>query len=162
MYDPVEEEAASIGALITQMAPLLRYVCGPDIRIRLHVGLLPDAGCGGAAFQNAILNLAINAREAMPQGGTLAISALLADGPEVPEIEATVTDTGIGMSSGTIAEVFEPHFSTKPVGIGRGLGLPGVKAFVERYGGRVFIKSRQGVGTSVVLRIPASTSVASS
>ena len=131
MADGVEEGTASIGALITQMGPLLRHVCGPDIRIRLRIGLLPDVSCGRVAFQNAILNLAINAREAMPQGGTLTISALLADGPEVPEVEVTVTDTGTGMSSETVAEVFKPHFSTKPGGSGHGLGLPGGQAFVN-------------------------------
>lgn len=159
MADAVADEVVGIGAAITQMGSLLRYVCGSDVRIRLQVGLLPDVRCNRAAFQSAVLNLALNARDAMPQGGTLTISALLADGPEVPEVEVTVTDTGSGMSPEIVAEAFAPHFSTKPPGTGHGLGLPGVKAFVERSGGRVFIESRRGVGTSVVLRLPASTVV---
>jgi signal transduction histidine kinase len=159
MTDAVAEEAVSIGAAITQMGPLLRYVCGSDVRIRLQVGPLPDVRCNRAAFQSAVLNLALNARDAMPQGGTLTISALLADGPEAPEVEVIVTDTGSGMSPEIAVEAFAPHFSTKPPGTGHGLGLPGVKAFVERSDGRVFIESRQGAGTSVVLRLPASTPV---
>lgn len=153
--DAVQAEEVNIDACLTQMGPLLRYACGPDIRIKLYIGLVPKIRCSRLALQNALLNLALNARDAMPGRGTLTISALLADGPEAPEVELIVNDTGIGMAPATLGRVFEPHFTTKP-GDGHGMGLPGVRRFVERSNGRIFIESTLGVGTSVILRLPTS------
>lgn len=139
---------------LAQMASLLRYAAGPDIEIRLRCGLVPRVRISRLGLQNALLNLALNARDAMPGGGTLAISALLAEGPATPEVEIVVADTGIGMPPAVLGRVFEPRFSTKPMG--GGMGLPGVKSFVERAGGRLAIGSAPGKGTLVVLRLPAS------
>lgn len=152
--DARADELVSVDATINQMASMLRYACGPQIRIRLRLGLLPRIRCNRLAFQTAVLNLALNARDAMPDGGTLTVSALLADGPETAEIEITVVDTGAGMSAEVVARAFDPHFTTKQAGAGHGMGLSGVKAFVGQCGGRAFIRSSDGGGTSVVLRLP--------
>ncbi len=153
---PVADEPVSVDACLTQMAALLRYACGPHIRIKLHIGLVPKVRCSRLDLQNALLNLALNARDAMDGSGTLTISALLADGPEVPEVEIVVRDTGAGMAPALLARVFDRHFTTKPAGAGHGMGLPGVRRFVERACGRIRIDSVPGAGTSVVLRLPAS------
>ncbi|GLQ57072.1 sensor histidine kinase [Devosia nitrariae] len=154
--DALQAEEVNIDTCLTQMGPLLRYACGPNIRIKLYIGLVPKIRCSRLALQNALLNLALNARDAMPGRGTLTISALLADGPEAPEVELTVNDTGVGMAPEILERVLEAHFTTKP-GDGHGMGLPGVRWFVERSNGRLFIESAPGVGTSVVLRLPVST-----
>lgn len=148
------DEDVRLDECLAELASLLRYAVGPDIAIRLRCGLLPTLRISRLGLQNALLNLALNARDAMPRGGTLAISALLAEGPETPEVEIAVADTGAGMSQAVLERVFEPRFSTKPMG--GGMGLPGVKRFVERSGGRLAIDSAPGTGTVVLLRLPAS------
>lgn len=147
------EEDLSMDECLAQMATLLRYATGPDIRIRLHVGMVPKVSINRLGLQNALLNLALNARDAMPAGGNLSISALLIDGPEIPEVEIVVADTGVGMSPQVLARAFEPRFSTKP--LGGGMGLPGVRRFVESSRGRLRIDSRPGAGTAVTIRLPA-------
>lgn len=147
------EEDLGMDECLTQIATLLRYATGPDIRIRLHVGLVPKVLVNRLGLQNALLNLALNARDAMPGGGNLSISALLVDGPEIPEVEIVVADTGRGMSPQVLARAFEPQFSTKPMG--SGMGLPGVRRFVESSRGRIRIDSRPGAGTAVTIRLPA-------
>jgi signal transduction histidine kinase len=151
--DTSQDEDVDVDMCLTQMAHLFRYACGPGIRIKLHVGLVPRIRCSRLDLQNALLNLALNARDAMPAAGTLTITALLADGPEIPEVEIVVRDTGTGMAPETLAHALERRFSTKP--LGSGMGLAGVKEFVERSGGRMSIDSVRGAGTSVTLRLPA-------
>jgi signal transduction histidine kinase len=108
---------------------------------------------GRLGLQNVLVNLAINARDAMPDGGVLSISALFADGPEAPEVEIIVTDTGTGMEEDVLARALEPRFSTKPTG--SGMGLAGARQFIEAAGGRIAISSTPGRGTAVTLRLPA-------
>jgi len=151
----MSEDEVSLDTCLTQISALLRYACGPNIRIRMLVGLVPRIRCSCLGLQNAILNLALNARDAMPVGGTLTISALLANGPELPEIELVVADTGHGMAPYVLERAFEPHFTTKPLGVGHGMGLAGVRRFAESVGGRTRIDSKEGTGTSVILRLPA-------
>lgn len=150
--DPPDEDEANIAECIMPMATLLRYAAGPDVRIRLHIGLVPKVRVSRIGLQNALLNLAINAHNAMPDGGTLSISTLLVEGPETPEVEVVVADDGVGMLPAVLERAFEPHFSTKPTG--GGMGLPSVKRFVEAAGGRIAIRSTPGAGTSVSLRLP--------
>lgn len=149
-YLPAED--LGMEECLTQMSTLLRYAAGPHIRIRLNVGLVPKVRISRLGLQNALLNLAINARDAMPGGGSLTIAALLADGPASSEVEITVADTGTGMPAAVLERVFEPRFSTKPMG--GGMGLPGVRHFVEQSGGRIDIESRLGSGTTVTIRLP--------
>jgi CheY-like chemotaxis protein len=114
-----------------------------------------------AELELALVNLAINAKDAMPGGGKLAISAgNLARGREPggltgPLVQLTVADQGKGISEERLARVFEPFFTTKPPGHGTGLGLSQVYGFCKRAGGTAAVESREGEGTSVHLFLPA-------
>ncbi len=135
------------------MAILLRWLNG-----------LWDALADPTQIELAVLNLAINARDAMEVGGTLVVGTQnVTLGPAVhPEepaagdyIDVSVTDTGTGMSEETRAKVFEPFFTTKEVGKGSGLGLSQVLGFAKQSGGGVRIDSRLGEGTTVHIFCPA-------
>lgn len=149
------------------MADLIRRTVGPEIELRLRL-------CGGAwaalldrgGLESALLNLAINARDAMPAGGVLAFAtrelALSAHDlagepdPVAPGefVEVAVSDTGEGMTPDVLARVFEPFFTTKPIGKGTGLGLSQIYGFVRQSGGMVRIASTPGEGTTVRLFFP--------
>lgn len=101
-------------------------------------------------FDTAILNLALNARDAMPDGGLLRITTAMEGG----SVAIFVKDQGVGMDSETISRAVEPFFTTKPVGSGTGLGLSQVLGFVVQSGGQVTIESEPGTGTSVKLSFP--------
>lgn len=139
---------------LEEFVPLLTYAGGPDVRIHLRVGLIPRVSWSRTAFQNSILSLALNARDAMPNGGNLTISAVLAYGPEAPEIELTVSDTGMGMPPEVLLLALNTGYTTKALDDGAGNGLAVVQAFVHRVGGRLSLESRERVGTSVRLRLP--------
>jgi signal transduction histidine kinase len=107
----------------------------------------------------AILNLCVNARDAMPAGGIITIMAEnvrepLEDGPAGDFVRIAVSDTGVGMSPEVQARVFEPFFTTKDVHKGSGLGLPQVYGFTQQSRGHVAIQSAVGVGTTVTLLLP--------
>ncbi len=123
-------------------------------------------------FQDVILNLVINARDAMPEGGNLLIETsnkyLDADysalNPEIKAgdyIQLMMSDTGIGMDRKTLEHIFEPFFTTKPEGKGTGLGMAMVYGFIKRYGGYIKIYSEPGVGSTVRLYLPRSTTTES-
>jgi CheY-like chemotaxis protein/anti-sigma regulatory factor (Ser/Thr protein kinase) len=105
-------------------------------------------------FELAILNLAVNARDAMPKGGVLTISA--ENHVQGDFVAITVRDTGLGMSEEVQRRVFEPYFTTKQAGQGTGLGLAQVYGIVTQSGGAVRIESQESVGTSVILSLPRS------
>jgi PAS domain S-box-containing protein len=145
----------------------LAHTLGPDIKITLDVDdAMPSVLVDAAGLESALLNLAVNARDAMPQGGTLSVSSqisvLEASYPPVQagELKAgryacvSVADTGHGMSRETLARVFEPFFTTKPRGKGTGLGLAMVYGFAKQSGGTVRIHSEPGYGTTVSLYLP--------
>jgi signal transduction histidine kinase len=160
---PVDQD---INDLVQRMLDLLGRALGE--RISLRVDLAPDIApvhIDPNQLESALLTLAVNARDAMPEGGVLTIRtrndgggegsdgpAGTSDGGEVVVIE--ITDTGSGMSEDVRARVFEPFFTTKPVGCGSGLGLSQVEGFVTQSGGRVAIESTLGQGTSVFLYFP--------
>ena len=147
------------------MTALLERTLGETIELRFE--MRPDiAPCmvDRAQLENAILNLVINARDAMHSGGLITIetSNVTLDARDAKYPEATegdyvliaVRDTGIGMSAQVRARVFEPFFTTKDVGAGSGLGLSMVYGFVKQSGGHVSIESEEGSGTEVRLYIP--------
>ena len=101
--------------------------------------------------ENAILNLAINARDAMPEGGTLRV-ATRAEGTEV---RLTIADSGHGMPAEVASRAFEPFYTTKELGKGTGLGLAQVYGFATQSGGAVAISSEEGVGTLIEIVLPA-------
>jgi len=154
-------------ALLGKTSSLIRQTVGPEIALDLQLG---DASwpvrCDPKQLENALLNLAINARDAMlPAGGRL----LIRTGGEMLEardlvgwesarpgdfVRITVADTGTGMSSETLAHVFEPFFTTKPDGAGTGLGLSQVYGFVAQSGGLIRLESEVGRGTAAHLLLP--------
>ncbi len=155
---PLEPRPIRANELILAMEPLLRRTLGESIRLELN--LAPDlslAHCDPNQLDSAILNLAINARDAMPNGGLLTISSANAQGlpgrEEARTICISVTDTGTGMPPDVIARAFDPFFTTKPLGQGTGLGLSMVYGFMRQSGGEARITSDVGHGTTVSLHL---------
>jgi PAS domain S-box-containing protein len=154
----LEVRPTRIAPLIENMRPLLRNVLGPGIQKRfdLDVDLIPVMA-DPTQVEVAVLNLAINARDAMPEGGVLTLATRrvdvqgdseLADGSY---IELAVSDTGSGMSEQVLSRAFEPFFTTKDVGKGTGLGLSMVYGMARQSGGTARVESAPGSGTSVKL-----------
>ena len=153
--------------LIRGFVELIERAVGPAITVPTemshgHWSVLCDAN---QEVGNALLNLAINARDAMPEGGVVTLStqdlrlsrADVAglDGVEPGEfVEISVADTGVGMTPDVLAHAFEPFFTTKPVGHGPGLGLSQIYGFVRRSGGSVRLDSSLGQGTTVRIFLP--------
>ncbi|HEX4573039.1 MAG TPA: PAS domain S-box protein [Dongiaceae bacterium] len=164
----LDVKTVDINLTVGSMLDLLRRTIGETIRIETR--LRPDAWpalTDANQMENALLNLAINARDAMPDGGHLTIATDNAqlDQAYVRGIEGLqpgdyivlqVTDTGEGMAPETVARVFEPFFTTKPIGQGTGLGLSMIYGFAKQVGGHVRIVSEVGRGTSVLLYMPRS------
>jgi len=146
---------ADIGTTLEQVASLVRKASAPNIRVELRIDAgLPPADCASDELLNAVLGLVLNARDAMPDGGLIRISAAAALRGEKGLLVLRIEDGGIGMSRETAVRAFEPFFTTKGRGLG-GLGLPMVKRFADEHGGSVEIESTSRAGTSVILRVPA-------
>jgi len=150
---PLTPSAIDVDAFIRDLADLIEYSVGENVTVEFDL----DAGSTCAwvdrgQLENALLNLAINARDAMPDGGTLRLISRYE--PDGDAVSIEVADTGVGMSPETRERVFEPFFTTKG-GSGSGLGLSIVYGFVKQSGGDVQINSAPGQGTSFVLHLPA-------
>jgi PAS domain S-box-containing protein len=151
--------------LIADMEDLIRRTVGPEIAVEtvFAPGLWPTL-CDPNQLENAILNLCINARDAMPEGGRLTIeiantsvegaSASAEELQPGPYVVIAVTDTGMGMSPDVIARAFDPFFTTKPTGRGTGLGLSMIYGFAKQSGGQVQIRSEVGHGTTMRIYLP--------
>jgi PAS domain S-box-containing protein len=163
---PLDPRPVRANPLVGSMEDLLRRTLGERVELELVLaGGLWLTLCDPNQLENAILNLAINARDAMPNGGKLTIetcnthldSAYLARQREVQPgqyVCICVTDTGTGMSAETIAHAFEPFFTTKPIGQGTGLGLSMIYGFARQSEGYARIYSELGHGTTVKLYLP--------
>jgi PAS domain S-box-containing protein len=162
---PLQSSAVDIGRLVEGMADLLASTTGPQVRVSVEVEHdLPPAKADPNQLEMALLNLGVNARDAMPDGGTLRISATRAsvkqprgDLKRGHYVRLSVADTGLGMDEATLARCVEPFFSTKGVGKGTGLGLSMVHGLAAQLGGGLVIQSRRGVGTNVELWLPMSS-----
>ncbi|WP_424134689.1 response regulator [Roseomonas chloroacetimidivorans] len=157
--------SVSVNQLILGMGDLLSRTLGGTVEVKRTLSAAPDtARVDPEQLELAVLNLCINARDAMPGGGTitLATEAVTLAADQVPELPAgayvcvSVTDTGTGMTPEVLARVFEPFFTTKEIGKGTGLGLPMVYGLVRQSGGGITIDSTPGKGTSVILYLPVS------
>ncbi|MET3604123.1 PAS domain S-box-containing protein [Sphaerotilus sulfidivorans] len=161
---PLAPRAVDVGEVVADAAQLLVRSLPDSVRLLTSLAAPRQrliARTDAHQLESAILNLAINARDAMPEGGELRIETdeCLLDAAEAAEAEVlpgrhvriSVTDTGIGMDEATRARVFEPFFTTKRFGQGSGLGLPMVYGFVRQCGGGVLLHSRPGAGTRVTL-----------
>jgi signal transduction histidine kinase/CheY-like chemotaxis protein len=164
----LQPRAVDIGGLIDGIAELIRRSLGPavDVVLAFQPGL-PAALVDPNQLELAVLNLAINARDAMPAGGTLKIAVSAGtEGSRPPELPAgeyvsiTVSDTGAGMDKATLARAAEPFFSTKGLGKGTGLGLSMVHGLTAQSGGHLCLASKVGIGTSVEIWLPATQQAA--
>ena len=148
---PVCSAAGCLG----DVAALIEAMGEPGLLVEVEVEPdLPGIACDPMGLQNAVLNLVFNARDAMFGRGRVAISAQTHSKDPGGAVEIHVTDHGIGMSRATISRAFAPFFTTKSDGLG-GVGLPMVDRFVRNAGGEIVIESEPGVGTTVILRLPA-------
>ena len=163
---PLRPEPVAPSALILGMSELIGTTLGPQIRLHLDIAPdLPHAIADPQQIEMALLNLAVNARDAMPGGGQLTVSARAAEAPAAAGLAPgryvviRVTDTGTGMDADTRRRAVEPFFSTKGVGRGTGLGLSMAHGLALQLGGSLTIDSTVGEGTSVALWLPASAAV---
>jgi PAS domain S-box-containing protein len=164
---PLNPRPVAVNRLVAGMSEMMQRALGELILV--ETAMAPDlrhVEIDGNQLEIALLNLAVNARDAMPDGGKLSIETFNLDTRSAPQATAenlprgeyvviTVRDTGTGMSPEVLARAFEPFFTTKSVGQGTGLGLSQVYGFVRQSGGQVRITSADGAGTSIRIYLPA-------
>lgn len=167
----LRSQVLDVHALLEEVASLLTHSVGPDIRIRCRLAATEAAVFAEPAqLQNALLNLAVNARDAMPDGGELAFET---ENEEVPAeaardlevkpgtyLKLSVRDTGVGIEPELLERVFEPFFTTKDIGAGSGLGLPAVHGTLRAHGGAYRLYSAVGSGTTFVAYLPLAPAAA--
>src|SRR3954470_3380835 len=163
---PLAPKPTDIGRLVGEMTELLRRTLGARVQIETVVARdVWPAFCDASQLEGALLNLAVNARDAMPDGGMLALEVANAvldadDAASDPDaapgsyVTIAVGDSGVGMSRAVLDRAVDPFFTTKPEGHGTGLGLSQVFGFVKQSGGHMRIRSEPGAGTTVTLYIP--------
>jgi signal transduction histidine kinase len=163
---PLEVRTFSLNELLLQMERMFRRIIGEDIHLVTIPAASPDTvQCDPGRLDQVILNLVVNARDAMPKGGKLTIetgnvqvgkspSAGQLDVPPGPYATLSVTDTGIGMDAETRSHLFEPFFTTKHTGRGTGLGLATAYGMVHQIGGGIGVTSEPGHGTTVEIYLP--------
>ena len=168
----VQPQAVNLNTIIEGISKMLRRLIREDIEICIRLASdLPLITADAGQAEQILVNLAINARDAMPAGGrlTIATSKVDLDSAQARRLDLTaggpytvltVSDDGQGMDPKTQAHIFEPFFTTKQVGEGTGLGLATVHAIVMQSGGHISVDSRVGVGTVVTIHFPASTAIA--
>ena len=167
----LQPKAVEADALVCGIHELIRRTMGPEVQVRLRLGdSLWRALCDANQLENGLINLAINARDAMPDGGMLTITTAdrvltRADLPGQDDegydaakpgeyVAISVADTGAGMTPEVLERAFEPFFTTKPIGKGTGLGLSQLYGFVRQSGGLVRLTSQPGDGTAATLYLP--------
>jgi PAS domain S-box-containing protein len=160
---PLQTTSVDVAGLVTGMADLVASTTGPQIKVVVDVADgVPAARADANQLEMAILNLAVNARDVMSDGGTLRISAAgetIAPGHRSglnpgAYVRLSVADTGTGMDEATLARAVEPFFSTKGIGKGTGLGLSMVHGLASQLGGALALSSKPGLGTNVELWLP--------
>ncbi|MCC2977334.1 GAF domain-containing protein [Sphingomonas sp. PL-96] len=164
----LDPKPTDVNRLVFGMEDLIRRTVGPAIKVEVvGAGGLWPAKVDSAQLESALLNLAINARDAMPEGGHLTIetankwlddrSARERDLPPGQYLSICVTDTGTGIPADVVDRIFDPFFTTKPIGQGTGLGLSMIHGFVRQSGGQVRVYTEQGQGTTMCLYLPRYT-----
>jgi DNA-binding NtrC family response regulator/EAL domain-containing protein (putative c-di-GMP-specific phosphodiesterase class I) len=167
-HHPSEPRSIRIGDVVEQFQPMLRRLVRDQVTLTIHNADAPAVLADPVQIEQVLMNLAVNGRDAMPNGGrlTIGVSPVAFDDPDDARIrglapgtyvELAVTDTGCGMDAETQKRIFEPFFTTKAVGNGTGLGLAIVHGIVQQAGGAITVYSEVGRGTSVRVFVPVST-----
>ena len=164
---PLQPKATNVNGIIKDMADILPRTLGPDIEMKYDLNTnVPDVLVDQSGLENVFLNLAINSRDAMPNGGKFYLTtdvlhltkentlAMQEDMQAGTYVQISVTDTGEGMTKETLGRVFEPFFTTKERGKGTGLGLSMIYGFVKQSEGNIRIYSEPGVGTTLDIFLP--------
>ena len=155
---PLKPEVLDLNVRLDAFADILTRTLGNAVEVRLDPApALWRVEADPTQLETALLNAAINARDAMPDGGTLTISTANRPGEDGGDmVSVALTDTGEGIPPAVMERVFEPFFTTKPVGKGTGLGLSQIHGFAAQTGGRAEVESTEGVGTTLRLVLPRS------
>jgi signal transduction histidine kinase len=149
--DPHGKVATDLAPVLRQTAGLIRRLLPASVELRVQAPhALPLVVCAPTQIQQVLLNLAVNARDAMPDGGVVAITARVADAV----VELVVSDTGPGIDPAVADRIFEPLFTTKEAGKGTGLGLSVVAAVVADHGGTIAVRGAAGQGATFEVRLP--------
>jgi signal transduction histidine kinase/CheY-like chemotaxis protein len=161
----IEPQVLDLGAIVAQMETMLRRLIGEHIVFSTRIA--PDLGrvrADAGQMEQVVLNLVVNARDAMPAGGTLVLELANAESDPSPAdagtpgggpyVILTVRDDGVGMDAATQARIFEPFFTTKGVGHGTGLGLASVYGIVQQHGGSIQVRSAPGEGAELSVYLP--------
>jgi PAS domain S-box-containing protein len=168
---PLKPQAIDLRRVVSEMSELVDSTSGPRIRVVTDLpDSLPAALADGNQLEMALLNLSVNARDAMPEGGTLSIGARSEEAgagtklglPAQPHVVLSVSDTGTGMDEDTRRRAIEPFFSTKGLGKGTGLGLSMVHGLAAQLDGALDIRSAPGMGTTIELWLPLAAEAAAS
>jgi len=166
---PLQFQAMDINALLQDFEKLLRRTLREDITLQWELDpSLPHIHGDTGQLEQVIMNLAVNAQDAMPQGGALSIktAAMELDGSAAkekgdvaagPYVMLAISDTGAGMDANTIDHMFEPFFTTKEKGKGTGLGMATAYGIVKQHGGSIRVYSEPGIGTTIKIYLPAAT-----
>jgi signal transduction histidine kinase/CheY-like chemotaxis protein len=167
--EPLLPRAIDINQIVAGMRPMLQLLLGEQVELHIAAGAgLPACHLDPSQAEQILMNLVINARDAMPKGGQLTIetaravlddeyAAAHAGTTPGPHVMLSVTDTGVGMPDDVRARIFEPLFTTKPRGIGTGLGLATVHGIVKQSGGNISVYSEPGRGTTFRLQFPVAS-----
>jgi PAS domain S-box-containing protein len=157
----LQPRVVSLNSLVTELEPMLGRLLGADVTLKTELDpLLGNVHVDPSQMEQVLINLVLNAREAMPRGGQVAIRTAnvhleRGDGPQGgPYVAISVRDTGAGMDAATQARIFEPFFTTKHGSMGTGLGLASVHGIVEQSGGHIRVESSPGQGAEFTIYLP--------
>ncbi len=152
----VEPRVLDLNEVVARAERMLHRLLGEDVLLSTHLDpALPPVKADAGQIEQVLVNLSVNARDAMPDGGRLYVETRAVDGAGGQEVVLEIRDTGLGMEAGVRERIFEPFFTTKPPGRGSGLGLSVVFGVLEQCGASVEVDSEPGAGTTFLVRFPA-------